>query len=235
MGWEDVQQARMTEELGLAQPVMYTEAERRTIATHEAGHATVAHFAAPGRNLDVLSIIKRREALGLLSHSGAEERFTQTRSECEALLQIAMGGMAAEEIFFGEPGTGPSGDLAGATRLAAQMVGSYGMASSLISLEASRAPGDLVSKALSDEPSRQAMEAFLVSARKGAREIITAQRHVVEALRDALLEHDELIGDEIAAVIQKASERGPDADTRPAPVIDVRNSAPDGEPPVRAH
>jgi cell division protease FtsH len=166
MGWEDVQKARMTEELGLAQPVMYTEAERRTIATHEAGHATVAHFAAPGRNLDVLSIIKRREALGLLSHSGAEERFTQTRSECEGLLQIAMGGMAAEEIFFGEPGTGPSGDLAGATRLAAQMVGAYGMAGSLISLEASRAPGDLVSKALSDEPSRQAMEAFLVSARR---------------------------------------------------------------------
>jgi ATP-dependent Zn protease len=235
MGWEDVQKARMTEELGLAQPVMYTEAERRTIATHEAGHATVAHFAAPGRNLDVLSIIKRREALGLLSHSGAEERFTQTRSECEALLQIAMGGMAAEEIFFGEPGTGPSGDLAGATRLAAQMVGAYGMASSLISLEASRAPGDLVSKALSDEPSRQAMEAFLVSAREGAREIITAQRHVVEALRDALLERDELIGDEIAAVIQEASERGPDAAPGPASVIDVRNPAPDGEPPVRAH
>ena len=235
MGWQDVQKARMTEELGLAQPVMYTEAERRTIATHEAGHATVAHFAAPGRNLDVLSIIKRREALGLLSHSGAEERFTQTRSECEGLLQIAMGGMAAEEIFFGEPGTGPSGDLAGATRLAAQMVGSYGMAGSLISLEASRAPGDLVSKALSDEPSRQAMEAFLVSAREGAREIITAQRHVVEALRDALLERDELIGDEIAAVIQEASERGPDAAPGPASVIDVRNPAPDGEPPVRAH
>ena len=235
MGGQDAQKARMTEELGLAQPVMYTEAERRTIATHEAGHATVAHFAAPGRNLDVLSIIKRREALGLLSHSGAEERFTQTRSECEGLLQIAMGGMAAEEIFFGEPGTGPSGDLAGATRLAAQMVGSYGMAGSLISLEASRAPGDLVSKALSDEPSRQAMEACLVSAREGAREIITAQRHVVEALRDALLERDELIGDEIAAVIQEASERGPDAAPGPASVIDVRNPAPDGEPPVRAH
>jgi ATP-dependent Zn protease len=234
MGWEDVQKARMTEELGLAQPVMYTEAERRTIATHEAGHATVAHFAAPGRNLDVLSIIKRREALGLLSHSGAEERFTQTRSECEGLLQIAMGGMAAEEIFFGEPGTGPSGDLAGATRLAAQMVGAYGMASSLISLEASRAPGDLVSKALSDEPSRQAMEAFLVSARQRAQEILTAQRHVVEALRDALLERDELIGDEIAAVIQEASERGADAAPRLASVIDVRNPAPDGEPPVRA-
>ncbi|MGA3221720.1 MAG: AAA family ATPase [Acidimicrobiales bacterium] len=235
MSWEDVQKARMTEELGLAQPVIYNEVERRAIATHEAGHATVAHFAAPGRNLDVLSIIKRREALGLLSHSGAEERFTQTRSECEALLQIAMGGMAAEEIFFGEAGTGPSGDLVGATRLAAQMVGAYGMAGSLISLEASRAPGDLVSKVLSDEPSRQAVDAFLASARNAARDILLAQRHVVEALRDALLERDELIGDEIAAVIAQASPGGPAVVPPPAPVIDVRYPAPDDEPSVATH
>ena len=102
MNWADVQRARMTEELGLAQPVSYTEGERRAIATHEAGHATVAHFAAPGRHLDVLSIIKRSEALGLLAHSDSEERFTRTRGECEALLRIAMGGLVAEEIFFGE-------------------------------------------------------------------------------------------------------------------------------------
>ena len=155
----------------------------------------------------MLSVIKRREALGLLSHSGTEERFTQTRSECEALLKIAMGGMAAEEIFFGDPGQ-LAGDLAGATRLAAQMVGAYGMAASLISLDASHAPGDLVSKVLSDEASRQAMEVFLTSARDGARDIIVAQRHVVEALRDALLEHDELIGDEIVEVIKQSSEGG---------------------------
>ena len=43
-------------------------------------------------------------------------------------------------MFFGEPGTGQAGDLAGATRLAAQMVGAYGMAASLISLEASAPP-----------------------------------------------------------------------------------------------
>lgn len=239
MSWEDVQKARMTEELGLAQPVSYTEGERRAIATHEAGHATVAHFAAPGRQLDVLSIIKRREALGLLSHSGSEERFTQTRSECEALLQIAMGGMVAEEIFFGEPGTGPSGDLAGATRLAAQMVGAYGMAGSLISLEASRAPGDLVSKVLSDEPSRQAVEAFLGSAHSNAREVLLAQRHVVEALRDALLEHDELIGDEITGVIADAIRRQAAASPRSGPVqsgpvIDVRVPTRDDEPSVPA-
>src|SRR5207245_7526856 len=42
LSWADIQQAKMTEEIGLAQAVEYPEAERRTIATHEAGHATVA-------------------------------------------------------------------------------------------------------------------------------------------------------------------------------------------------
>jgi cell division protease FtsH len=224
MSWGDVQQARMTEELGLTQVVVYTEGERRAIATHEAGHATVAYFTAPGRRLDVLSIIKRADALGLLSHSEEEERFTRTRSECEALLRISMGGMVAEEIFFGEASTGPSGDLSYATRMAAQMVGSYGMAGSLISLDASRAQFDLVSKVLSDDASRKALEGLLQAARDGAREVLEDKTHVVEALRDALLERDELIGDEIAAVIELASavtgtDRG-DVDK----VIDIRSA-----------
>ena len=102
LSWDDIQKAKMTEEIGLGQPVEYTEAERRTIATHESGHATVAYLVGTGRKLEVLSIIKRKDALGLLAHSETEERFTRTRSEIEALIQIAFGGMVAEELFFGE-------------------------------------------------------------------------------------------------------------------------------------
>jgi ATP-dependent Zn protease len=224
MSWGDVQQARMTEELGLTQVVVYTEGERRAIATHEAGHATVAYFAAPGRRLDVLSIIKRSEALGLLSHSEQEERFTRTRSECEALLRISMGGLVAEEMFFGEASTGPSGDLTYATRLAAQMVGSYGMAGSLISLDASHASFDIVTKVLSDDASREALEGLLRAARDGAREVLEDRTQVVEALRDALLERDELIGDEIAAVIQSASTVAGTGQGDLDQVIDIRSA-----------
>ncbi|HMK97251.1 MAG TPA: AAA family ATPase [Acidimicrobiales bacterium] len=201
MNWADVQQARMTQELGLTQPVAYTALERQRCATHEAGHAAVAFLSAPERRLDVLSIIKRSSSLGLLSHSETEERFTRTRHECEALLRISMGGMVAEEVFFGEAGTGPSGDLASATRLAAHMVGAYGMAGSLISLEATQVHADLVSKVLSDEASRKAVDRLLTSAKEAARELVLGNRRTVEALRDALLERDELIGDEITAVI----------------------------------
>jgi cell division protease FtsH len=104
------------------------------------------------------------------------------------------------------------------------MVGSYGMAGSLISLDASRASFDIVTKALSDDSSRTALEGLLQSARDGAREVLEDKTHVVEALRDALLERDELIGDEIAAVIELASavagtDRG-DVDK----VIDIRSA-----------
>ena len=97
MSWEDMQQAKLTEEVGLAQPVEYTEAERRTIATRESGHATVAWSVGKSRKLEVLSIIKRNSALGLLAHSDTEERYTQTESELQSLVQIALGGMVAEE------------------------------------------------------------------------------------------------------------------------------------------
>src|SRR5436305_6477860 len=109
--WTDVQQAKFTEEIGLKQPVEYTEEERRRIATHEAGHATVAHLVGKDRKLEVLSIIKRKDALGLLAHSDLEERFTKTRSEIVGLIQIAKGSTGAEELVFGEPGTGPAADL----------------------------------------------------------------------------------------------------------------------------
>jgi cell division protease FtsH len=223
MSWADVQRARMTEELGLAQSVVYTDFERRVIATHEAGHATVAYFAAPGRHLDVLSIIKRSEALGLLAHSDSEERFTRTRSECEALLCIAMGGLVGEEIFFGEVSTGPAGDLAGATKLAAQMVGSYGMAGSLVSLEALRGEAGIVTNVLADTSYRQSVEKLLESARSRAHEVLAAQKHVVSALCEALLERDELIGDEITAVMLEAIKNGPSAGPEgPKPVVDIR-------------
>src|ERR687888_2142633 len=133
MNLSDIYDAKLTEELGLKQPVTYTEGERRSVATHEAGHATVAYFLGEGRRLEILSIIKRRQALGLLAHGDTEERFTRSRSEIEANVAIALCGLVAEEMFLGESGTGPAADLASATQLAAGMVGALGMAGSLVS------------------------------------------------------------------------------------------------------
>ncbi len=208
MTWEDVQQAKLTEEIGLKQPVEYTDEEKRTIATHEAGHAVVAYLIGRGRKLEVLSIIKRRDALGLLAHSDAEERFTRTRTELVAAIQISFGGMTAEELFFGESGTGPGGDLAAATRVAAQMVGSFGMAGSLVSFDAIE-PGPIsqgiVAKVVGDEEGRSAVERILNQAKAEVRALLDEHRHLVVALRDALLEREELVGDEIVDVLRAAA------------------------------
>ena len=206
LNWSDVQRAKMTEEIGLAQPVEYTEAERRTIATHEAGHATVAWLVGKSRKLEVLSIIKRKDALGLLAHSDREERFLASQSELEARVEIALGGLAAEEVFFGEISSGPAGDLKTATHVTALMVGSLGMDGTLFSYEAMHVPGaaNIVARVASNEEGKARIEERLSAARLRVRGMLTENRHVVEALRDALLERHELIGDEILDVIHAA-------------------------------
>ena len=206
--WSDLQHAKMTEEIGLAQPVEYTEAERRTIATHEAGHATVAWLVGKGRKLEVLTIIKRRDALGLLSHSEEEERFTKTKSEVRALIDIAFGGMVAEELFFGESSTGVAGDLQAATTSACQMIGQLGMGTTLVSSSAMEVPaGGIVSKVLANDGTRAEVEELLASSKASVTQMLDDHRSVVEALRDALLERQELIGEEIVGVIRDSQVR----------------------------
>jgi len=205
LSWADVQRAKMTQEIGLAQPIEYTEAERRTIATHEAGHAVVAWLAGKGRKLEILSIIKRKEALGLLAHSDIEERFLKSESELRSLILIAMGGLVAEELFFGEITSGPSSDLKAATTYAAMMIGSLGMDGTLFSFEAIDSPhANVVAKVTATDDGMERIEALLRKTHDEARDMLDLHRHLVEALRDALLRCDELIGDEISDIIVAA-------------------------------
>jgi ATP-dependent Zn protease len=221
MSWRDVTKAKMTEEIGLAQPVEYTEAERRTIATHESGHAVVAWITGSSRKLEVLSIIKRKEALGLLAHSDLEERWLKSQSELESLIKISLGGMVAEEIFFGEITSGPASDLKAATTYAAMMVGSLGMAGSLFSYEAVEgAAGNIVAKVASSDEGRERIEKLLNDSRTEVRTMLETNRHIVEGLRDTLLDREELVGDEITdAIASIAPAREGSSDT---PTFDPR-------------
>jgi ATP-dependent Zn protease len=211
LNWRDIQRARLSEEIGLAHPVAYSEREREIIATHEAGHAVAAYLCASERRLEVLSIIKRRQALGLLAHSDMEERFTRTKSELEATLKIALAGMASEQLFFGESGTGPSSDLTAATTLAAQMVGTYGMGSSLVSYEAvdngAAHSANIVAKILTNDDTKREVEDILRRHKDQVAYLLENNRDLVRALRDALLENDELMGDEIGAVVEETLQR----------------------------
>lgn len=207
---DDLRRAQMEVEIGLPSPVDYTPEERLRIATHEAGHAVVAYLSGRGRKLEFLSIVKRKDSLGLLAHRDAEERYTKTAEEMRALLQIAMGGLVAEEAFFGQSSSGPAGDLAAATSLACDMVGSFGLGGSLVSfraLDPGVVGGNLVARVLGDATARKVVDRLLKDAKHEAGRLITDHRHLVEALRDELLEREELAGDEILRVLREAEAR----------------------------
>ncbi len=237
MAWPDIEHARLLTEVGLGRPVGYTEHEKRLIATHEAGHAVLAWLVAPHRRLEVLTIIKRGNALGMLAHGDREDVYTRSRTELLALITIAFGGQVAEEIFFGDTSTGPGGDLQYATTVAAQMVGQAGMGGTLVSFAAVQgsplADANLVGRVLGDADGRRLLEEILESQRERAMELLSANRHLVAALRDALLTRHELIGTEITDVLADARQRReaglpPDQDD-PAPavpeLIDLRPAA----------
>lgn len=209
MSRADVEQARLVEEVGLGQPVAYTPHEKRLIATHEAGHAVTAWLVAPQRRLEVLTIVKRRDALGMLAHGDSEDVFTRSKSEMMALIQIAMGGQVAEELFFGDISTGPAGDLLYATNIAAQMVGAAGMTDSLVSYQAIQAGAfadtNIVGRVLGDAQGRERVEQILQEQKRHTSSLLIQHQHLVAALRDALLERHELIGGEITDVLASAS------------------------------
>ncbi len=214
MSWHDVDKARLVEEVGMGQPVAYTDHEKRLIATHEAGHATVAWLVAPERRLEVLTIIKRRSALGMLAHGDKDEVYTRSRKEMTALIQIAMGGQVAEELFFGDVSTGPGGDLLYATNVAAEMTGSCGMGETLISYAAIQnsafSDTNIVGRVLGDAEGRGRVEELLQRQKVVVRGLLESNMHLVGALRDALVERHELIGTEITDVLEAAAEAGPD-------------------------
>ncbi|MGH9177976.1 MAG: ATP-dependent zinc metalloprotease FtsH, partial [Acidimicrobiales bacterium] len=107
---------------------LMTAEERTRLAFHEAGHAVVA--AALGRRANVhrVSIVARGRGLGHTAVAEDAERVLLTKSELEAHLAVAMAGVAAEELVFGEASTTAQDDVARATDLAREMAGRYGMA-----------------------------------------------------------------------------------------------------------
>ena len=212
--WDDLWQAKLSEEIGLKQPVKYSPREKAMVAVHEGAHA-VASYALEREELQiqVITIQKRESALGLVSTQEIEEMFLRTQKQLLARIQVSLAGLVAEEIWYGQTTSGPSSDLVNATRNAAAYVGVYGMGRSLISAAAS-GPGpygevDPIGTVLSDGDRRKEVDAILNDCRDKVRNLLLKKRHVVEGVRDALLEREELVGDEIEVLMAELGEREP--------------------------
>ena len=211
--WDDLWQAKLAEEIGLKQPVKYTPREKEMTAVHEAAHAVVSYSLERGdMQIQVITIQKREGALGLVHGQPVEDLYSMTQRQALARLQVGVAGLVAEDIWFGQRSSGAGADLDNATRLAAAYVGLWGMGRSLISagpLTNVAMGGNVVQAVMQDPDRREEVNALLEDCRSQVRALLTRKRHVVNGVRDALLEREELIGDEIEELMAELGEREP--------------------------
>jgi cell division protease FtsH len=100
--------------------------EKRRVAFHEAGHATISWLVEHAAPLLKVTIVPRGRSLGAAWYLPEERQLTTTQQMLDEIC-ATLGGRAAEEIFFGKISTGASNDLQQITRIAYSMVTAYGM------------------------------------------------------------------------------------------------------------
>lgn len=106
--------------------------ERKRVAYHEMGHATVSLALGDMEQVQKVSIIPRGiGALGYTMRRPTEDRYLMSREELIRKTAVLLGGRASESIFFEEISTGAGDDLVKATNIARAMVTEYGMSKKL--------------------------------------------------------------------------------------------------------
>ncbi len=107
-----------------------TAEERRSIAVHEAGHATISWHLQYANPLIKVTIVPRGKALGAAWYLPEERQITPTQALLDEMCST-LGGRAAEEIFLGRISTGAANDLERVTKQAYAMVTYFGMSDRL--------------------------------------------------------------------------------------------------------
>ncbi|HYA01269.1 MAG TPA: AAA family ATPase [Candidatus Binatia bacterium] len=203
LNYSDIWKAKLTDEIGLAEPTVYSDRERYATAIHESGHAVAAHFLRPWAPVEVISIRKRGGVLGLVHSQDDEERHASRRSEVLTNLRVSLAGMVAEEIWLGESTEGTAGDLASATRQVVRMLAHTGMGSQLVSMAPlqGRTLGDDFETLLSDPELRAEADRILHSCKDEVRTLLEEKRGAVEAVCQAVMTSGELSGDEFRTLL----------------------------------
>ncbi|MDP4508166.1 AAA family ATPase [Nonomuraea turcica] len=230
--WSDVLRAKRLKQLGPPEDVEYIERERHAVAVHEACHAVVAYVTRFHLEIDIATIEKGADYLGMVASIKPEDQFTRWKSEHEADIMVSLASLAGERMFFGEDNSsGVSGDLFSATYLTAMMESYWGMGSGVTSLPALQEleimGGKAVRKPLPGggsigiterEPSKkepdltpdvlgERIEFNLVRLLEKTGELLQEHRRDVLCVAHALETHKTLNGDDVVAIIRR--EPGP--------------------------
>ena len=132
--WPDVIKAKQLKELGPPEDVEYIERERHAVAVHEACHALVAFRTRQHMEIDIATIEKGSDYLGMVASIPPEDQFTRWRSEYETDILVSLASLAGERMFFDQDSSsGVSGDLESATAVASFMEGFWGMGTTVSS------------------------------------------------------------------------------------------------------
>lgn len=200
---EHIEQARDRILLGRVRAgVIVTDAERRLIALHEAGHAVVGMVACPDDKLHKVTIEPRGRSLGAAHFAPEADRHLHSRRYLEGVIAKALGGRAAESVFLGPDAvtSGAGSDLVHATHVARRMVGEFGMSDEigLISADPSAQGGAPSAQLLSQIDA--AVRTLLTAQSDRAVAIVKQHREAVEAIASALIERDVISSEEAYAI-----------------------------------
>jgi ATP-dependent Zn protease len=114
---------------GPPEDVEYIERERHAVAIHEACHAVVTCRTRQHMEIDIATIEKGSDYLGMVASIPPEDQFTRWRSEFETDILVSLASLAGEQMFFdSDSSSGVSGDLESATTVASFMEGFWGWA-----------------------------------------------------------------------------------------------------------
>ena len=185
--------------------------ERRIVSYHEVGHALVTALQKNTEPVQKITIVPRTMgALGYVMQTPEEEKFLNTKKELEAMIVVALGGRAAEEIVFDTVTTGASNDIEQATKIARAMITQYGMSErfGLMGLESvqhryldGRAVlncGEATAGAIDEEVMK-----MLKGAYEEAKRLLSENREALDQIAAFLIEKETITGKEFMEIFRK--------------------------------
>ena len=185
-----------------------TDEEKRVIAYHEAGHATVSWILENASPLIKVTIIPRGKALGAAWYL-PEERQITTREQMMDELAAMLGGRVSEQINFGEVSTGALNDLERATKMAYAMVAYYGMSEKVgtISYYDSTGQSDMALTKPYSELTAQQIDAeaknTIAEAYAMAAEVLRSHADGLKELAELLLEREVVFTEDVERIFGK--------------------------------
>ena len=182
-----------------------TEAEKRSIAIHEAGHATISWFTEFANPLVKVSIVPRGQALGAAWYL-PEERVLQTKEAMLDEMCSLLGGRAAEELFVGHISTGAMNDLERTTKQAYGMVAYAGMSEKLPNLcyynnaefQFQRPYSETTAKIIDDEVLKMVNEQY-----ERAKQILSEHKDGHAQLAQLLVEREVIFAEDVEKIFGK--------------------------------